>query len=154
MGNGKKTKKTKIAVSKNAIKSNTSNQKKAVRTDIKSNMNRRPKWRFKKRDCEHERWHLEITEWLLEKLTNFESMTWSQILIDAKKQNHHIKTYDLAREAKKRLVELRLDDYDEVCSLRLDGTHRLYGILDEDGVFSIIWNDCDHEVCTSKKKHT
>lgn len=27
-----------------------------------------------------------------------------------------------------------------------------YGILDEDGVFSIIWDDLQHEVCLSSKK--
>ena len=81
-------------------------------------------------------------------------MTWAQILVEAKKQNHHVKTYELIKEAQKRLTTLKLDDYDEICSLRLDGTHRLYGILDEDGVFSIIWNDFEHEIYPSKKGNT
>ncbi len=154
MGSKKKSKKTAVNTFKQTNKTSVKSRKSAVKSRVKSNMSRRPKWRFKKRDCEHERWCLEVTNSLLEKLTNFESMTWSQILIEAKKKNHHIKTYDLIKEAQDRLIDLKLDDYDEVCSLRLDGTHRLYGILDEDGVFSIIWNDCEHEICPSRKKNT
>ncbi|WP_339000479.1 hypothetical protein VNN37_02220 [Lactococcus garvieae] len=152
--NKKRASKPRVNTSKDSKQSSVSPEKKAVRSEVKSNMNRRPKWRFKKRDCEHETWGLDITEELLRKLMNFETMTWSQILLKAKKQNHQIKTYTLSKEAQKRLTILKLDDYDEICSLRLDGTHRLYGILDEDGVFSIIWDDLHHEVCPSSKKHT
>lgn len=154
MGSKKKSKKTAVDTAKETSKPPVNSKKSAVKSDVKSNMSLNPRWRFQKRDCEHERWHLEVTELLLEKLTNFESMTWSQILVGAKNQNHHVKTYKLIKEAQKRLVTLKLDDYDEICSLRLDGTHRLYGILDEDGVFSIIWNDFEHEIYPSKKKNT
>ena len=138
MGSKKKSKKTTVQTVKESSKSPVNSKKAAVKSAVKSNMSLHPKWRFQKRDCEHERWHLEVTDILLEKLTNFESMTWAQILVEAKSQNHHVKTYELIKEAQKRLTTLKLDDYDEICSLRLDGTHRLYGILDEDGVFSII----------------
>ncbi|MCT4401083.1 hypothetical protein EFO33_12060 [Lactococcus cremoris] len=154
MGSKKKSKKTTVQTVKESSKSPVNSKKAAVKSVVKSNMSLHPKWRFQKRDCEHERWHLEVTDILLEKLTNFESMTWAQILVEAKKQNHHVKTYELIKEAQKRLTTLKLDDYDEICSLRLDGTHRLYGILDEDGVFSIIWNDFEHEIYPSKKSNT
>lgn len=154
MGSKKKSKKTTVQTVKESSKSPVNSKKAAVKSAVKSNMSLHPKWRFQKRDCEHERWHLEVTDILLEKLTNFESMTWAQILVEAKNQNHHVKTYELIKEAQKRLTTLKLDDYDEICSLRLDGTHRLYGILDKYGVFSIIWNDFEHEIYPSKKRNT
>lgn len=154
MGSNKRTKKTKAASTKETKKSLVNLEKRSIKSEIKSNMGRRPKWRFKKRDCSHGRWALDITEQLLEKLTSFETMTWSEILVRAKKQNHHVQTYTLCREAQQRLTELKLDDYDEICSLRISGKHRLYGILDEDGVFSIIWSDSEHEICPSQKKGT
>ena len=42
---------------------------------------------------------------------------------------------------------------DEVFSLRINGKHRLIGIL-EDGVFYVIWNDKEHDICTSSKRNT
>lgn len=153
---GKKKAKKVVANSfKTAKRTSARNvNKSVVKSEVKSNMSRRPKWRFKKRDRNHERWHLEITEELLEKLMHFETMTWSEILVRAKKQNHYVQTYTLCREAQQRLTELKLDDYDEICSLRLSSTHRLYGTLDEDGVFSIIWNDLEHEIYPVVKKYT
>lgn len=152
---GKKKAKKVVANSfKNAKRTSARNvNKSVVKSEVKSNMSRRPKWRFKKRDRNHERWHLEITEELLEKLSCFETMNWSQILMN-KKNNHCVETCKLKKEARKRLVELKLDDYEEIHSLRLSSTHRLYGILDEDGVFSIIWNDLEHEIYPVVKKNT
>lgn len=151
----KKANKTAAISSKNTKRTSVNTTiKRAIKSEVKSNMSRRPKWRFKKRDRNHERWHLEITEELLEKLANFETMNWSQILVENKKNNHCVETCKLKKEARKRLVELKLDDYEEIHSLRLSATHRLYGILDEDGVFSIIWNDLEHEIYPVVKKHT
>lgn len=150
----KKAKQTNIQVSKAAKLTSVKNEKKALKTDFKSNMSRRPKWRFKKRDSDHDRWSVNMTEELLDKLSNFESMTWAQILVNAKKQNHSIKIQKLSKEAQDRLCDIKLDDYDELCSLRLTGKHRIFGILDDDGVFSIIWDDCEHEICPSQKKFT
>lgn len=42
---------------------------------------------------------------------------------------------------------------DEVFSLRINGKHRLIGIL-EDGVFYVIWNDKEHDICASSKRNT
>ena len=41
-----------------------------------------------------------------EKLANFETMTWREILLDAKKQNHNVSVDDLVKEAQDRLTEI------------------------------------------------
>lgn len=41
-----------------------------------------------------------------EKLAHFETMTWSEILIKAKKRNHSIAVADLSPEAQQRLEDL------------------------------------------------
>ena len=61
--------------------------------------------------------------------------------------------YKLCSHAQKRLVEMKLDDVDEVHSLRLSGVHRVWGILTEN-VLTLLWWDPNHEVCPSLKKHT
>ena len=121
----------------------------------------RPSWKFSKRD--RERWRLPTwdreDEWdrLLEHLDGWETQTWQQILVDAKKQNHSIEVNELNKAARDRLQELHIEE-ESVISLRLSGTQRIYGIMDEDA-FCIIWFDDNHGdndtcVCRSHKKHT
>ena len=88
-----------------------------------------------------------------EKLRGFESQTWHEILIDGKQRNHYVEVTKLAPEARKRLQELRLDDIDELVSLRLSARERIWGIL-ESGVLKLLWWDPQHRVCPSKKRHT
>ncbi|HEX4964205.1 MAG TPA: hypothetical protein VF173_25490 [Thermoanaerobaculia bacterium] len=90
---------------------------------------------------------------LREKLANFESMTWHEILTDAKKRNHAIPIEDLCKEAQDRLEEVGLGDLDELVSLRLSGTERVWGMRDAN-VLVLVWWDPDHAVCPSLKKHT
>lgn len=84
-----------------------------------------------------------------EKLANFETMTWSEILVKAKKQNHSIRVSDISAEAQLRLEEKGLA-LDEVVSLRLTGKERVFGYL-ESGVLVLLWWDPNHEVCPSLK---
>ena len=86
-------------------------------------------------------------------LADFERRTWREILVDSKKQNHAIPTGDLSREARTRLEELKLDDVDEVISLRLSGKERVFGIR-QDVALTLLWWDPEHEVCPSELKHT
>lgn len=88
-----------------------------------------------------------------EKLKNFETMTWSQILIEAKKRNHTVSVESLEPAAKKRLRDSGLTDIDELVSLHLTGTQRIWGILSE-GVLHLLWWDPDHAVCKSDLRNT
>ena len=99
-------------------------------------------------------WHKITTSQLYEireKLKNFESMTWNEILIDSKKQNHSINKSKLCREARKRLKEIELDDVDDVVSLRLKGEQRIWGIRQHNALL-LLWWDPDHKICPSKKR--
>jgi len=119
-----------------------------------SYLDKMPTWRFMKIDAEHEKWSIkkccDFNSDVLDKLVDFEQQTWGDITIHAKKKNHHIDVNHLVREAQKRLEALKIYE-DQLFSLRLDGTTRLFGIL-QDGVFNIIWYDSNHEICPSQKK--
>lgn len=101
-----------------------------------------------------DRWENDI----LPKLKNFESMTWAEIEQasggrSSGNNSHFINRDGLAKEAQKRLEELKLDDIDQVFSLRLSGKTRVIGKR-IGRVMQIMWFDFNHEVCQSEKKHT
>ena len=101
-------------------------------------------------------WHLVTAEKLKEirsKLGDFESMTWSDILVTGKKRNHSIPIPDLIPEARRWLERKRLL-LEKMVSLRLSGQERVWGYLAEQGVFVLLWWDPEHEVCPSGLKHT
>jgi len=123
-------------------------------------LSRRPTWRFEKAD--------DIFDWaflsasnlcdILKKLADFERMTWSDILKQThdkgKSSNHFISIDEMVKRAQNRLFELNLNQYfDNIFSLRLNNTERLFGIL-TDGIFNILWYDSNHQICPSTKKHT
>lgn len=90
-------------------------------------------------------------------LQSIETQTWNDILVGASKQHHTIPVSDLNKCAQDRMDELKLD-CDEVISLRLGGTLRLYGVW-QISTCAILWYDSDHGdndtcVCRSRLKHT
>lgn len=93
------------------------------------------------------------------RLQDLEKQTWNDLLVGSKRQHHTVQVEDLNLCAKKRLEQRRYDTQGtRLVSLRVDGTHRLYGFR-EGGVFSILWYDRDHgdnDTCVirSVKKHT
>ena len=87
---------------------------------------------------------------LKDKLSNFESMTWNEIL--ANTGSHQVKIDKLSKEAKSYLEKMNYG-VDELLSLRLSGKERVWGILAE-GILDILWWDPHHQVCPSLKKHT
>jgi hypothetical protein len=87
------------------------------------------------------------------KLAAFESMTWNEILIDRKKQNHSIEIWQLCKEAQDRLSELGLADVERIISLRLSGLERIWG-LRQGVAMLVLWWDPDHQICPSILKHT
>ena len=117
-----------------------------------------PSWRFN--TCDQERWALtEAALWrdILPKLKGFETQTWNEILVSAKKQNHSITPSDLNKDAQKRLAEKHIEA-ESITSLRLGGKQRLYGYR-VGSVFNVLWYDADHGdndtcVCRSRLRHT
>jgi hypothetical protein len=76
-------------------------------------------------------------------------MTWGEILVGSKKQNHSIAVHKLSSAAQKRLAALKLL-LEEVVSLRLSGRERIFGCL-ENGVLTLLWWDPLHQVCESER---
>ena len=91
------------------------------------------------------------------KMKNFESITWQELENQTffgkgktKTMHHWVSTARIIKEAKERLKEIKLDDYDEIYSIRLSGTNRVWGIR-INNYFRILWFDFDHEICPSMK---
>lgn len=121
--------------------------------------NKYPVWRFSRFDKDHEKWGIKDIEYnkILEKLSEYERMTWNDIEASAGGRaagtNSHFITADkLIKEARNRLQSLKLEEFsDSIFSLRLNSKHRLFGIL-MGGTFDIIWDDKKHEICPGNKR--
>ncbi len=121
-----------------------------------------PTWNFSSIDTEmwpFTKQHIGDAFWdeILPHLIGLESQTWKEILINSKKQNHSIKVEELNKKAQARL-ENRYIEAEALISLRISGTHRIYG-YNNGRVFNLLWYDDGHGdndscVCRSKKKHT
>lgn len=101
-------------------------------------------------------WHKldrERVNYILEKLGYFESLTWNEILIERKKQNHAVPIDQICKEARQRLIEIGQDDITELVSLRLSGKERVWGIR-QLAILKLLWWDPEHQVCPTEKKHT
>jgi len=99
-------------------------------------------WTFKniKKDC--------FWNQLLGKFKSLESQTVGEFIMP--EHNHKIGKDRLCKEAQKRLIKIKLDDYDEFYSVHITGIKRLWGIL-EGSYFKILWWDPHHEICPSNK---
>lgn len=136
---------------------NASNNKNTVIDETpRGYLHEKPVWRFNKYD--KDLWPVKIPDFIeriFDKLADYEGMTWQEIQSASGGKtygtnSHFENVADLDKAAQKRLVELKLDDVDQLFSLRLTGKERLYGIL-ENGVFAILWYDKEHEVYRVKK---
>ena len=97
-------------------------------------------------------WHhckdAEMAIGLLKRLSILEKMTWEQLI--APDKSHYIDFDKLCPEARRRLSELKLDDIDELFSLRVFSEKRVWGILDGH-VLKILWWDPKHKVYPVEK---
>lgn len=87
---------------------------------------------------------------IMEKLGNFESMTWGEI--DRNRHNHPMPFDEIPKEARERLKERELDDQ-ELYSFHLSAKKRIWGKREREA-FYIIWWDPEHTVYPVQKKHT
>ena len=96
-----------------------------IAVDSNSNYQKRPSWRVAKMEfVDPFGWHiLDVNgvDAIQEKLASFETMTWREILLDAKKQNHNVSVDKLIKEAQDRLFEIFSEQLDELTSLHLTG---------------------------------
>ena len=90
-------------------------------------------------------------------MKSLEAMTWQEILSRANNNHHFINPDSLNKVAQDRLTALHVEA-ESIMSLRLTGTHRLYGYM-EGAVFHVLWYDPEHGdndtcVCRSHRRHT
>ncbi len=78
------------------------------------------------------------------KLRAYESMTWSQITTN-KKRDHSVSVGGISKAARDRLIELNLDDIESLFRFRLTGKIRVWGIR-EGRIFRLLWWDPEHEI--------
>ena len=128
----------------------------ALQSDLTGYMTKSPAWRLRSIDdawdygwskIGQQRWRDEV----LPKLASFETMTWAEILQN--NNSHFVRLDNFNTDARKRLEELCLGDLDQILSLRLRGTYRIYGFCTEN-ILHILWFDFNHELVPSTKKHT
>jgi hypothetical protein len=108
-----------------------------------------PSWRIARIELEDPfGWHLVKQGMLHEirkKLGQFEAKTWNEILVKEKHWNHTVPVSKLGAPARERLTLLRLDDLEEVVSLRLTGPQRVW-CYRVGPVFHVLWWDPEHHV--------
>lgn len=91
--------------------------------------------------------------YVIEKLQDLEGQTWADIFRD-KKKHHPISVKALITDAQ-RMLEANHEDVDEVFSVHISSTERVFGIIESEvGILNIIWWDPKHEICPSHLKHT
>lgn len=81
------------------------------------------------------------------KLAEFEPMNWEEI---KRGGSHPIQVASLCMEARERLVQLKLDDFDELVSLRLTGKNRVW-CIQTGHLMRLLWWDADHKVYPVEK---
>lgn len=135
----------------------SSNKTPRIASDPDSFNKKNPAWRVSNiQFIDPFGWHnlnFQEIDYIKQKLSDFETMTWNQIFVKAQKQNHSVYIDQLSKEARDRLDELNMNDIDQLHSLRLSGKERVWGVLDQ-GIFNLLWWDPQHLVCPSKKKGT
>lgn len=89
---------------------------------------------------------------ILKKKGQIESMSFTDL---GRGGSHAIESWKLCKEAKDRLEFLKLDDFDELYSLRLTGTQRIWCIREGGtNVMRVLWWDPDHRVCPSTLRNS
>lgn len=139
-----------------------------------------PAWRFSRADVDHPEWSIldshedvvkdpndpnealilhqfsqSIDRSLLDSLKARESTTWGELLTQSGGRrkgtnSHNIPMNNMIKEAQERATEIGLVE-DGLLSLRLDGTHRVFGIMDG-GVLNIVWFDREHKICPVSRR--
>jgi hypothetical protein len=90
---------------------------------------------------------------VIDHLKSLESMTWSAILVGAKKHNHTCDVGGMCKAARECLTRDWQGGADEALSIRLSGKKRIWGIL-EGPILYLLWWDPDHDVYPSLLKNT
>ena len=92
-------------------------------------------------------WHILTVEEatsIQDRLKSFESMTWREILFASQDQNHSLAVDQLSKECQDRLTDVA-PDIDELMSLRISSSERIFGIMDGQVCQVLFW-DPEHTI--------
>jgi hypothetical protein len=111
-----------------------------------SDRDQRPVWLVERMDFDGpwcwKKMDVEALHRVHERLSAFERMTFREI---EGRQNHRIPVERLGKEARDRLIEIGIDEYDEVLSLRVTKAERVWGLKAPNGIY-LLWWDPAHSV--------
>ncbi len=97
---------------------------------------------------------LEILDRIRDYLSSLENLTWREIDQrtgpEGRRCNQYLPVTAICQDAKRRLQELQLDDYQHLYELRLTNLQRIFGLRNNEEYF-ILWWDPYHGVCPVKK---
>ncbi len=95
--------------------------------------------------CHSTREHFEAA---LRRLRELEGLSWQEILVQQKKQNHRMERAAISSEAQERLEQIGFGDSEFVYSFRVMKAFRLWGVRDaRDAVtLLLLWCDPEHKV--------
>jgi len=88
-----------------------------------------------------------------QKLSQFEQRTWNEIFVRDKGYNHSVPVADFDCPHAKQWMSQNLPREDELWTLYLGSTERVWGLRRE-CAFHVIFYDPDHQIKVSLKKHT
>lgn len=77
------------------------------------------------------------------RLSSFETMTWNEIFLLGKKQNHSIPVPELGCPRARKWMRENLPDQPELWTIRIGGAERIWGIFSE-GAYQVIFWDPKH----------
>ena len=87
------------------------------------------------------------------KLAELEKLTWAEATARASARMTRIPTPKLPPKARRRLEQLKLDDFGELYEIRVAGKPRIWGVREEP-VFYFLWWDPNHEVYPARLRNT
>jgi hypothetical protein len=128
----------------------------------KSFFSQKPTWSFSRCHFDHPRWGLEFHSGKLLNIVRFlsglEGQSWSDILTSTagrrgNTRHHPIPADEFSKEIQDVIAERKLHLFDNIYSLAMSNTERLYGVI-ADGVFFVVWYDPIHEIYPVQKRHT
>jgi len=91
-------------------------------------------------------WPVWAADGAAKELADLERLTWRELVAGGyQRRYNHCPASEMSRLAQDRPMELKLDDFETLFSIRIDQKKRLWGLL-HDGIFRLLWWDPDHQV--------
>jgi hypothetical protein len=122
--------------------------------DLRSYLSAQPSWRFSRLRMDQPFGWGQVSRAelraVVSHLAALEKMTWNEILVIARKQNHFCAVSQLSKAAREN-IETDWQNAEQILSIRLTNLKRVWGVMDH-GILYLLWWDPDHQVYRSTFK--